>query len=258
MLDASASMNEPDPSGVTKLEAAKTALIEALGSLPEGADSQLVHPIGPLDTAGLTAAIRSFDAVGETPIAFALQEAAKDLGAEGKRHIILVSDGEERCVPDPCVAVQDIIDAGIGLQIDTVGFGVGDVARQQLTCIAEAGGGTYYDAADAGTLTTTLNTLSTRTARPFTVQGTPVEGTPTPEGAPLLNVGQYVDTSASSTQGTVTKHYRVPPHPAWLHDPGEHDRPPAHRKGRDEPRTVGLAPLDARRRRVLEPVGHRR
>ncbi len=232
VLDASASMNEPDPSGVTKLEAAKTALIGALGSLPEGADvglrvygatvdgpgrtpaecadSQLVHPIEPLDEQGLTAAIRSFDAVGETPIAYSLQEAAKDLGADGKRHIILVSDGEERCVPDPCVAVQDIIDAGIGVQIDTVGFGVGDVAREQLTCIAEAGGGTYYDAADAGTLTTTLNTLSTRTARPFTIEGTPVEGSPTPEGAPLLDAGQYVDSVASSSQGMTTKYYRVP------------------------------------------------
>lgn len=232
VLDASGSMNEPDPSGVTKLEAAKTALIGALGSLPEDADvglrvygatvdgpgrtpaecadSQLVHPIEPLDEQGLTAAIRSFDAIGETPIAYSLQEAAKDLGADGKRHIILVSDGEERCVPDPCVAVQDIIDAGIGVQIDTVGFGVGDVARQQLTCIAEAGGGTYYDAADAGTLTTTLNTLSTRTARPFTIEGTPVEGSPTPEGAPLLDVGQYVDSAASSSQGMTTKYYRVP------------------------------------------------
>jgi Ca-activated chloride channel family protein len=232
VLDASGSMNEPDPSGVTKLEAAKTALIGALGSLPEDADvglrvygatvdgpgrtpaecadSQLVHPIEPLDEQGLTAAIRSFDAIGETPIAYSLQEAAKDLGADGKRHIILVSDGEERCVPDPCVAVQDIIDAGIGVQIDTVGFGVGDVARQQLTCIAEAGGGTYYDAADAGTLTTTLNTLSTRTARPFTIEGTPVEGSPTPEGAPLLDAGQYVDSVASSSQGMTTKYYRVP------------------------------------------------
>jgi Ca-activated chloride channel family protein len=202
VLDASASMNEPDPSGVTKLEAAKTALIGALGSLPEGADvglrvygatvdgpgrtpaecadSQLVHPIEPLDEQGLTAAIRSFDAIGETPIAYSLQEAAKDLGADGKRHIILVSDGEERCVPD------------------------------QLTCIAEAGGGTYYDAADAGTLTTTLNTLSTRTARPFTIEGTPVEGSPTPEGAPLLDAGQYVDSVASSSQGMTTKYYRVP------------------------------------------------
>ena len=88
VLDASGSMNEPDPSGVTKLEAAKTALIGALGSLPEDADvglrvygatvdgpgrtpaecadSQLVHPIEPLDEQGLTAAIQSFDAVGES------------------------------------------------------------------------------------------------------------------------------------------------------------------------------------------------
>lgn len=231
VLDASGSMNEPDPSGASKLEAAKKALTGALDSLPEDAhvglrvygatvdgpgktpaecsDSQLVHPITPLDKAGLSAAIQGFKAVGETPIAYSLLEAAKDLGSDGKRHIILVSDGEERCVPDPCVAIKDITDAGIGLQIDTVGFGVGDKAREQLTCIADEGGGTYYDANDADTLTSTLTRLSTRTARPFTVQGTPVEGTTTPEAAPVLEVGQYVDTVASSTQGETAKYYRI-------------------------------------------------
>lgn len=152
VLDASGSMNGPDPSGVTKLDAAKTALTTALGSIPADAevglrvygatvadqtpttqacaDTELAHPISALDVPGLTTAINSFTAVGHTPISYAVQEAAADLGADGKRHIILVSDGEKTWVADPCAAVQDVMASGINLQIDTVGFAVSDTARQ--------------------------------------------------------------------------------------------------------------------------------
>lgn len=107
------------------------------------------------------------------------------------------------------VAVKEIVDAGIGLQIDTVGFGVDDTARGQLACIAEVGGGTYYDAEDASGLTSSLTKLTTRTARPFMVLGTPVEGTPTPDDAPVIGPGQYVDSLSTSSQGQVEKHYRI-------------------------------------------------
>lgn len=231
VLDASGSMNLPDPSGATKLEAAKAALTTAIGSLPENAevglrvygatvpgdvptpeacaDTQLVHPISPLDAAGLTDAINSFEAVGETPISYALEQAAADLGDEGKRHIILVSDGEETCVPDPCPVIEQLMDSGIELQIDTVGFGVNATARDQLSCIAAAGNGTYFDAADADGLVHALTTLSTRAARPFTVQGTPVTSTPDPAQAPVLTAGQYTDELAYSMSGTTTSYYTI-------------------------------------------------
>lgn len=231
MLDASGSMNGSDPSGSTKMEAAKKALGNAVGALPPEAqvglrvygatqpggkptpeacaDTQLVHPIGPLDKAALTTAINGFTARGETPIAYSLEQAAGDLGADGQRHIILVSDGEESCVPDPCDAVRSVVAQGIGLRIDTVGFGVDDVARNQLRCIADAAGGTYYDAKDADELESSLRRLSTRAIRPFSVQGTPVTGTTQPEDAPVLAVGQYTDRVAGSTQGDVFRYYTV-------------------------------------------------
>ncbi len=230
VLDASGSMKDPDPSGVTKMEAAKSALTNSLEAIPEGAevglrvygagndgngadgactDSQAVHPVGPLDKAGLTSQIQGFQPRGDTPIAYSLGEAAKDLGDKGKRHIILVSDGEETCDPDPCGAVRKIAEQGIDLQVDIVGFAVGDKARQQLTCMAEVGGGSYYDAADAPALNQALTVLGTRTARPFTVSGTPVTGTETPENAPVLIAGQYTDVSVSSATADTTRFYKI-------------------------------------------------
>ena len=45
-------------------------------------DSRLAHPVGALDKAGLTSAINQFQPRGDTPIAYALKEGAKDLGRQ--------------------------------------------------------------------------------------------------------------------------------------------------------------------------------
>ncbi len=239
MLDASGSMNEPDPSGLSKIDAAKRALTGVVAALPadsqvglrvygatvEGgtptpeacADTQLVHPISALDRAGLTTAINGFTARGETPIAGSLEAALGDLGTTGKRTIILVSDGRESCVPDPCPVIQELVGAGVDLQIDTVGFGVDATARGQLQCLAEAGNGTYYDAANADELAASLAKISTRAVREFAINGTPIAGTPTPDGAPTLSAGLWVDTltSGDTNVGSAKEHYvlqRTIPH----------------------------------------------
>ncbi|MDN4161253.1 vWA domain-containing protein [Nocardioides abyssi] len=221
MLDASGSMKEPDPSGTTKMVAAKRALTSVVDTLPEDAtvglrvygdrsdscrDSRLVAPLTTLDRPALRSAIERTRPTGETPIAYSLKQAVEDLGPEGRRTIVLVSDGEETCAPDPCKAVRALVGSGVDLRIDTVGFGVGAPARSQLQCIADAGGGTYYDAADAEALTASLAKLSQRATRPFTVTGEPVEATELPEEAPVLEPGQYTDRFAT---GSPVRYYRL-------------------------------------------------
>ncbi|MDO5093185.1 MAG: VWA domain-containing protein [Propionibacteriaceae bacterium] len=230
VLDASGSMAEPDPAGGTKMAAAKTALGSALESMPANAevglrvygaghdggggdaactDSQVAHPLSALDKPGLTSAIEGFQPRGDTPIAYSLSEASKDLGDSGKRHIILVSDGEETCDPDPCATIRQLISGGVDIQIDTVGFGVDDKTRQELQCIAEAGDGSYYDAADAKGLESSLERLSARTGRPYTVSGIPVQGALNATDAPVLTAGQYTDLSEASTSADTRKFYKV-------------------------------------------------
>lgn len=217
VLDASGSMAEDDPSGGTKMEAARTALGAAVEGLPADAsvglrvygseedsetrndtvctDSTIVQPLGPVDADGLKGAIAQVEPYGWTPIAYALGEAAKDLGEGENRHIILVSDGEETCSPDPCEEIRGLIDEGIKIQIDTVGFGVDEAARNQLQCIADTTGGSYLEAPDGDGLAVALDKLSTRATRGFTVSGAPIEGVLRNDiaSAPEITAGQYTD-----------------------------------------------------------------
>ena len=227
LLDASGSMADPDATGEPKIEAARAALHEVVDDLgtdqqvglrvfggsvspdqPTQAkctDSQLVVPIGTGNAQALGAAVEDYAPLGETPIAHALQQAADDLSPDGNRTIVLVSDGIATCDPDPCEIAEQLSADGLDLVVHTVGLGADDQTRTQLQCIADAGGGTYYDAADTDTLTTALTRISTRAFRPFTITGTPVEGTVQIADAPVLTPGQYTDTLALS-KGQA-KHY---------------------------------------------------
>ncbi|MGH3486506.1 MAG: VWA domain-containing protein [Actinopolymorphaceae bacterium] len=216
LFDSSGSMNEPDADGSTKIDAARTAFNALIPKLPSGGrvglrvygatvfgksdpgactDSQLSVPIGPVDKPALTTAVAAFEPYGETPISYSLQQAAKDLGKTGNRTILLVSDGEETCDPDPCATAKRIAGLGIDLKIDVVGFRVDATARHQLRCIADAGSGTFYETDDAANLAASLYRLSIRAFRPFRVSGRAVTGTRAVDDAPALSAGQYVDTA---------------------------------------------------------------
>ncbi|HET6740644.1 MAG TPA: VWA domain-containing protein [Kribbella sp.] len=215
VLDSSGSMAEPAGDGHTKIVAARTALSSALTKLPATAqvglrvygatvfkrtqpgactDTQLTVPIGTGNRPQLAAAIAKYKPYGETPIGYSLQQAAKDLGPSGQRTIVLVSDGEATCAPEPCAVARSIAKQGIDLKIDVVGFRVGGKARSQLQCVAREGRGDYYDADSTLDLEAGLDRLSTRAFRPFRISGTPVQGGPQQEGAPALAPGHYTDT----------------------------------------------------------------
>lgn len=228
VLDSSGSMKEPASGGQSKIAAAKSALGQVIGSLPEnqavglrvygakvfsrdqpGAcqDSQLVVPVETGNRSDLRSAVKTYRPFGETPIGYALQEAGKDLGNEGQRTIVLVSDGEPTCDPDPCEVARDLAKQGVNLKIDVVGLDVDGSARKKLQCIAAAGHGTYYDASGAADLAASLEKLATRAFRPFAFSGTPVTGTLAPEGAPALEAGeQYLDKVGEAGQPV---HYSI-------------------------------------------------
>lgn len=229
VLDASGSMELPDSSGAPRIDAAHAALTSVIDSLPEDAnvgfrvfgatevgldnpasceDSQLLVPIGSDNADALRAAVDQYQPFGETPIGYALQEAAADLGTEGQRSILLVSDGESNCQPDPCDVARELAADGIDLAINTVGMNVEGAAREQLECIAEVTGGSYFDASDAETLTRAMDTLAVRAFRPFSVAGTPVQGAADAGSAPTVQPGgQYTD--ALPAPGEIL-HYVIP------------------------------------------------
>ncbi|MFC3688086.1 vWA domain-containing protein [Aquipuribacter hungaricus] len=217
VLDSSGSMAEADAGGgQTRMEAAKQAVVALAQDAPassriglrtygDGVDSEapgscedttLRVPVGPVDRAAITSQVQSLSPRGDTPIGTALRAAAGDLTGTGPRSVVLVSDGEPTCDPDPCVVAGELAVQGVDLRIDVVGFRVDEDARRILQCVADAGGGRYVDAADAGDLTEALDTSLDRGFRVYQPEGTPVQGSLTPEGAPVLAEGQYLDAIA--------------------------------------------------------------
>jgi Ca-activated chloride channel homolog len=216
-MDSSGSMKADDGSGQPKIAAAKVALNGLVDSLDEDVlvglrvyghrvpntdkargckDTELIVPVGPLDKGAMKAKVRSFQAKGFTPIGLSLKKGAADLrGQEGKRTIVLVSDGIDTCAPPPpCKIARQITGQGIDLRIDTIGFQVDPKARAELRCIARVAGGDYYDAGSAQELADRLQQLSVRALRTYETVGEPVEGTTVPEAAPVLGTGQFTDT----------------------------------------------------------------
>ncbi len=222
-------MNDDDGSGTPKLEAAKDALNRVVDGLPDDAqvglrlygsklanvskqegcqDTELASPVAPLDRAKLKQAISGITAKGRTPIGLALEKAGEDLPKDGRRTVILVSDGGSNCSPpSPCQAAKTLAGGGVDLRIEAIGFQVADQARRQLECIAAAGNGAYRDAQDAGELADSLQSLSVRALRRFDASGIPIAGGPDAARATAVpKPGQYLDSIAPNE----TRFFKVP------------------------------------------------
>lgn len=161
-------------------------------------DSQLEVPVDTGNRQELRSAISSYKPYDDTPTGYALQQAGKDLGDEGRRNIILVSDGEPTCDPDPCRVARKLGKDGVKLRIDVVGQDVNAKARKKLQCVADAGGGLYYDASSGDELSESLTRVSERAARTYQVTGSPVTGAASAKHAPEITPGDWVDVVDSS------------------------------------------------------------
>ncbi|MGC5341641.1 VWA domain-containing protein [Streptomyces sp. DT24] len=215
VLDVSGSMRTRDIDGQSRMTAAKQAFNEVLDSVPEGVqlgirtlgadypgddrkvgckDTRQLYPVGPLDRAEAKTAVATLAPTGWTPIGPALLGAADDLkGGDVTRRIVLISDGEDTCGPlDPCEVARDIAARGIHLVIDTLGLVPNAKIREQLTCIAEATGGTYTAVQHTDELSGRVKQLVDRAAEPVV---TPVatEGADRCSKAPQLKAGLYTD-----------------------------------------------------------------
>ncbi|GAA2327569.1 VWA domain-containing protein [Streptomyces kunmingensis] len=217
VLDVSGSMRARDIDGDSRMAAAKQAFNEVLDATPEevqlgirtlGADypgedrktgckdTAQLYPVGPLDRTDAKTAVATLSPTGWTPIGPALLKAADDLDkgeAGGTRRIVLISDGEDTCQPlDPCEVAREIAAKGIGLTIDTLGLVADAKTRAQLSCIADATGGTYTSVRHKDELTDRVGQLVDRAADPV-VTPVAVEGAAQCADAPELKSGLYTD-----------------------------------------------------------------
>ncbi|MCG2721836.1 MAG: VWA domain-containing protein [Thermodesulfovibrionales bacterium] len=180
ILDASGSMNGKLQGGERKIDAARKAVSKLMKELNDDVvmgfrayghqsprekhdcqDTEILVPFGAAkqNRDKVASKMKPLSAQGYTPITWVLGKAAEDFPPEfkGQRIIILVSDGKETCEGDPCATAQSLARNKVELVIHTIGFGVDEVTKQQLKCIARVTGGKYFPAQDAMQLAEVLN-----------------------------------------------------------------------------------------------------
>ena len=121
-------------------------------------DTELLFPFQKVNLDAIKSKLNALSPLGYTPIAYSLEQAAKDFPKEieANRSIILLSDGEETCGGDPVQVIKNLIAGGFKVKVDAIGFNVDAATRKLLEEIAAVGGGKYYDAKDADQLAESL------------------------------------------------------------------------------------------------------
>lgn len=138
------------------------------------ADSSLLVPFADGNREYIRHAISGLRPTGQTPIAFALNQAARDFDSlDSDRAVVLVSDGIESCGGDPVEAAYALRQQGIIVHL--IGFGLGNAADEDaasLWAVANASGGQYVTAGSAAELKAALvQTVAT----PFSVYRDDIE-----------------------------------------------------------------------------------
>jgi Mg-chelatase subunit ChlD len=132
------------------------------------ADSALLVPFGDANREPIRQAIAGLRPLGQTPIAYALNQAARDFGTrQDDRALVLVTDGIESCGGDPVQAARELREQGIVVHL--IGFGMGSAADEDtasLQAVADASGGRYVTAGSAEAL---KDAFEQTVATPFSV-----------------------------------------------------------------------------------------
>ena len=166
VLDGSASMEERIK-GVTKIDTAKQTLTRLMNDVPAETrlgfmtygttskrnctDVSVLNGIG-AERRAITASLAGLQPLGKTPLQASLARGIELLSkaepVDTPKSLVLISDGIDTCGGDPCAMARTAAASGVDLKLHVVGFDVDAEARAQLQCIAEGGGGQYFNASD--------------------------------------------------------------------------------------------------------------
>lgn len=117
--------------------------------------STLAVPIAPANAFNVQRSLNDTKPRGMTPITYSLKQAVKYdfLGVNGKKRIILLTDGGENCDESPCTYVMELIKVRKDISIDVIAFNVKDRDDlEQLECTALVTSGKFYTADTAAEL----------------------------------------------------------------------------------------------------------
>ncbi len=121
--------------------------------------STLLVPITPASTIRMQEKLSKTNPRGMTPITYSLKKAVDSdfLGFDGKKHIILLTDGGENCDESPCLWAMELIKTRKDVKIDVIAFNISDKDDlDQLKCTALVTTGKFHSAKTAAELVRSL------------------------------------------------------------------------------------------------------
>ena len=170
VLDTSGSMNKRI-AGVTRMAIARETLTRLVDeTLPEGlpvalrtfkagdgsCKTVLAGALRPLERAAMDRVIADLPLHRKTrtPLGATLHAVGDDLaGRPGPKLVVFVTDGKETCKGDPAAEVERLVELGVDVTMNIVGFALEDPAlKADMESWAAAGGGVFFDAQDQESL----------------------------------------------------------------------------------------------------------
>lgn len=121
--------------------------------------SKCMNPICSNNTSNIMSSLDSLRPNGMTPITYSLKQAIRYdfAGFNGKKHIILLTDGGENCDESPCKFAMELIRTRKDIIIDVIAFNVEDEDDlAQLECASLVTSGKFYTANTACELANSL------------------------------------------------------------------------------------------------------
>lgn len=128
-------------------------------------DTKLEVPFAAGNTGKIKSRLRTINARGTTPLAFSLEQSAKDFPpcANCRNIVVLITDGMEECGGDPCAVSKMLQKNGIILKPFIIG--IGQDFNLAFNCI-----GTYFDATNEKDLKKALNVVISQALNSTTMQ----------------------------------------------------------------------------------------
>lgn len=115
-------------------------------------DTKLEVPFAPNNASKIKARLRTINPKGTTPLAFSLEQSAKDFPplSNSRNIVVLITDGMEECSGDPCAVSKMLQKNGIILKPFIIG--IGQDFNKAFNCV-----GNYFDATNEKDFKTALN-----------------------------------------------------------------------------------------------------
>jgi hypothetical protein len=94
--------------------------------------------------------VQTVTAKGQSSLALTMDALTGDFPDDPEQccFIVVVSDGDESCGGNPCLAVEQLASVNQGISVNTLGVETDPAGYDNLNCMAEAGNGLYFDSKD--------------------------------------------------------------------------------------------------------------